>query len=84
MMAVEVTMFTGGQLRAARAYAKLSAVELAELAGVGRSTIIKAESVDDIPALTVKKLITIKEALENIGITFGQDGSVNYRPPKKA
>jgi DNA-binding XRE family transcriptional regulator len=73
-------MITGGQLRAARAYAKVSAAELAEMAGVARTTVVKAESVDGPPPLTVTNLRLLQETLERIGVIFGGDGSVNYRP----
>ncbi|OYV29590.1 MAG: hypothetical protein B7Z81_15055 [Acidocella sp. 20-61-6] len=73
-------MITGGQLRAGRAYAKVSAVELAQLAGVGRTTVVKAESVDGLPPLTVTNLRLLQEALERIGVIFGQDGEVNFKP----
>ncbi len=74
-------MITGGQIRAARAYAKLSAVQLAELSGVARTTVVKAESVNGFPQLTVTSLRSIQDALEKIGVIFGSDGSVNYHPP---
>ena len=73
-------MISGGQIRAARAYARLSAARLAEMSGVARMTIVKAESVDGDPPLTVTNLRSIQETLEGIGITFGADGTVNYRP----
>lgn len=73
-------MISGGQIRAARAYARLSAAELAELAGVARMTVVKAERVDGVPRLTVSNLRSIQEALERVGIVFGQDGEVNLKP----
>ena len=73
-------MITGGQLRAGRAYAKISAAELAELAGVGRTTVVKAESVDGPPPLTVTNLRLLQEALEKIGVIFGPGGEVNFKP----
>lgn len=76
-------MITGGQLRAARAYVKVSAAELAEMAGVGRTTVVKAESVDGPPPLTVTNLRLIQETLEKIGVIFGADGEVNFKPTAK-
>ena len=73
-------MISGGQIRAARAYARLSAARLAEMSGVARMTIVKAESVDGDPPLTVTNLRSIQETLERIGIIFDADGTVNYRP----
>ncbi len=77
---IGVLMITGGQLRAARAYAKLSAARLAEMAGVARTTVVKAESVDGPPPLTVTNLHLLQETLESTGVIFGADGSVNFRP----
>ncbi|GAN82319.1 hypothetical protein Aam_392_001 [Acidocella aminolytica 101 = DSM 11237] len=74
-------MITGGQLRAGRAYAKISAVKLAELADVGRSTIVKAESTDGIPPITANNLSLIQRTLESLGVIFGVNGEVNYKPP---
>ena len=73
-------MISGGQIRAARAYARLSAAELADMAGVARMTIVKAESVDEVPPLTVTNLRLIQETLEKIGVIFGPDGEVNFKP----
>lgn len=73
-------MISGGQIRAARAYAKLSAAELAGLAGLARMTVVKAESADGVPRLTVNNLRSIQEALERLGIIFGSDGEVNFKP----
>ena len=72
---------TGAQIRAGRAFAKLSANELALRARVGRTTIARAEVVDGIPATTTANLFAIKAVLEKAGVTFGSDGSVNYHPP---
>lgn len=74
-------MISGGQIRAARAYVRLSAARLAEMSGVARMTVVKAESVDGDPPLTVTNLRSIQETLENLGIIFGTNGEVNYRPP---
>ena len=76
-------MISGGQIRAARAYARLSAARLAEMSGVARMTIVKAESVDGDPPLTVSNLRAIQETLESLGIIFGPSGEVNYRPTTK-
>lgn len=73
-------MISGGQIRAGRAYARLSAVQLAELAGVGRMTVVKAESADGVPRLTATNLQSIQEALEKVGVIFGLEGEVNFKP----
>lgn len=76
-------MITGGQLRAARAYANLTVTELASLAGVGRTTVLKAEAVDGPPKLTVSKLLQLEQALTKLGVSFGPRGEVNYIPVDK-
>jgi DNA-binding XRE family transcriptional regulator len=76
-------MISGGQLRAARAYARISAAELAEMAGVARTTVVKAESVDGPPPLTVTNLRLLQEALETRGAVFSPDGAVNFKPSSK-
>ena len=73
-------MLTGAQIRAGRAFVRLSANELAELARVGRTTVLRAEAIDVIPPTTAANLHAIQQALENKGVIFGADGSVNYRP----
>ena len=74
-------MITGMQIRAGRAILRLSANELAEIARVGRTTILRAEAIDGTPSTTAANLHAIRQALEDKGIIFGSDGSVNYRPP---
>ncbi len=76
-------MISGGQIRAARAYARLSAAELAERAGVARMTVVKAEAADGAPPLTVTNLRLIQETLEKLGASFGADGEVNFKPVSK-
>ena len=73
-------MITGGQIRAGRAYARLSAAELAQRADVARMTVVKSESIDGVPPLTAANLLAIQTALEAAGVIFGADGSVNFRP----
>jgi hypothetical protein len=76
-------MITGGQIRAGRAFAKLSAAELAQLARLARMTVVRAESVDGVPPVTESNLFSIQRALEEVGVAFGPDGGVNYRPSVK-
>lgn len=72
-------MLTGAQIRAARAFVKLTATELATLARVGRTTVLRAEAVDGVPPTTAANLHAIQQALEDKGVVFGDDGSVNFR-----
>ncbi len=73
-------MVTGAQIRAARAFVKLSANELAALAHIARTTVVRAELADGVPPTTAANLLAIQTALERLGVIFGADGSVNYTP----
>jgi hypothetical protein len=72
-------MITGAQIRAGRAFAKLSANDLAIRAKVGRTTVVRAELVDGVPSTTAANLFAIQTALERLGVAFGADGSVSYQ-----
>lgn len=74
-------MITGMQIRAGRAAAKLSAMELATIARVGRMTVVRAEITDGVPSITAINLHAIQAALESKGVIFGANGEINYRPP---
>ena len=63
-------MITSGQIKAARALLGITAANLAELAGVGFTTIIRMESSDGIPSGQVKTLNSVQSALEEAGIEF--------------
>jgi len=63
-------MITGSQIRAARAFLRWSASELASKAGVGVQTIIRFEAVDSVPPSRSSTLIDVKAALEAGGIEF--------------
>lgn len=76
-------MINGAQIRAGRAFARLSASELAKLARIGRATVLRAETVDDVPPTTAANLYAMQRALEEAGVSFGEDGSVNFRPRDK-
>ncbi len=71
---------TGGQIRAGRAYAKISSKELANLASLGTVTIVKAEKYDGVPPINPPNLNAIKLALEAAGVVFHEDGCVNFVP----
>lgn len=73
-------MITGAQIRAARAFLRWTIADLAEAAGVGLSTIQKAEEVDGEPRVVStlqwrsdardEALVKMRTALEKAGITF--------------
>ncbi len=63
-------MITGAQIRAARALLRWSADELAKRSNLGRATIVRAEQVDDAPALTKSNLDVLRRTLMEAGIVF--------------
>ena len=54
----------------ARALLRLTAAQLARMAGVAASTIARCEAVDNIPPVSVRTLEKIRRALEGAGIEF--------------
>lgn len=65
-------------MRAARQMLKLTAAEVANLAGVGVATIRRFELMSGVPSGNARSLLAIKNALENSGIEF--IGSPEDRP----
>lgn len=63
-------MITGSQIRSARAALRITAVQLAKLAGLGEQTIKRFEQSDGVPPSRSSTLIEIKKALESAGIEF--------------
>lgn len=63
-------MITSGQIKAARALLDLTVAELAKVAGIGFTTMVRLESADGIPAGNVKTLTAVKNAIEQAGIEF--------------
>ena len=74
-------MITGGQIRAARAFLRWSADELARRANVGSQTVRRAEREDGIPSMLANNMDAIQRALEAEGIEFldGEGPGVRYR-----
>ena len=79
-----LNLITGAQIRAGRAFARLTSKELAELAGVGKATVLRAEDTDGVPAATTANLNAIKQALELKGVRFEGQNSVVYSPNEDA
>ena len=79
---------TGAQIRMARGYLRWSTAELAAKAGVGISTVKRAEAEDGIPPINPPNLTAIKAALEAAGIAFieqnGGGPGVRLRDPQPA
>jgi transcriptional regulator with XRE-family HTH domain len=63
-------MITGGQIRAARAFLKMTAEQVASRAKLGVATVRRAELVDGEPPITATNAIAIQSALEAAGIEF--------------
>ena len=63
-------MITSGQIKAARAMLGLTVAEMAKLAGIGFTTMVRLESSDGVPAGNVKTLTSVKSAIEKAGIEF--------------
>ena len=63
-------LITSGQIKAARALLDLTVAELAKVAGIGFTTMVRLESADGIPAGNVKTLTAVKNAIEQAGIEF--------------
>ena len=63
-------MISSGQIRAARALLRWTAVDLAARAGLGVATIRRLELVDGVPSSNTKTLQSIRRAFESCGIEF--------------
>ena len=63
-------MISGIQIRAARFALRLSAQQLADIAGVSLPTIQRFEKVDGVPPSRSSTLIDVKRAFEAAGIEF--------------
>jgi hypothetical protein len=48
----------------------LTVAEMAKLAGIGFTTMVRIESSDGVPAGNVKTLTSVKSAIEKAGIEF--------------
>lgn len=71
-------MITSEQMRAARQMLRLTANDVAQLAGVGVATIRRFELMSGVPSGNARSLLAIKVALETAGIEFV--GSPEDRP----
>jgi len=63
-------LITSGQIKAARAVLGLTTVKLAELSGIGFTTLVRLESFEGVPSANIKTLDSVKRSLENAGIEF--------------
>jgi transcriptional regulator with XRE-family HTH domain len=76
-----MSAITGAQIRAARALVRWTAEKLADAAGVGLSTIRRAEAEDGLPSITPANLKLIMITLEDAGVEFipSNGGGVGVR-----
>jgi transcriptional regulator with XRE-family HTH domain len=65
-----VEIFTGAQVRMARAFLKWSIADLAEQSGVGISTIQRIEGEDGFPSARGGNIDAVYKTLSAAGITF--------------
>ena len=70
-------MVSSSQIKAARAMLGWSAIELANRSGVGSASIKRYEVQDGVPEANTKNLMSIRNALEEVGIEFTGDPLVN-------
>ena len=63
-------MVTSAQIKAARALLGITVANLAELAGVGFTTIIRLESADGVPNGNIKTFDAVQKAFDKAGIEF--------------
>lgn len=76
-MREKLAIIRGPQIRAARAMLRLTSQELADLAGVSRDMIKRAERDTPVPHLHMSGLATIKKVLEEAGVVFLADDAAN-------
>jgi DNA-binding XRE family transcriptional regulator len=80
-------LITSSQIKAARALLDLTVADLAKLAGIGFTTMVRLESAgNQMPAGNVKTLNSVKLAIENAGIEFigspEEGAGVRWKSPK--
>lgn len=63
-------MLTGGQIRAARAFLRLTIKDVSAMSGLGVQTIHRFEQEDGIPPSRSQTLMDLKRAFEEAGIEF--------------
>jgi transcriptional regulator with XRE-family HTH domain len=63
-------LITSDQIRAARAMLRWSGKDLAEISGIGFSTLMRLESLEGVPSTHAKTLEAIEKAFEKAGIEF--------------
>ena len=77
-------MITSEQIRAARAYLRISVVEASKLSGVGVATIKRLEAQDGVPSVHARTLELLESAFNELGIEFigspNNGAGVRFKP----
>jgi hypothetical protein len=81
---MRASSLTSGQIRAARALLRWSAVELARASAVGLNTVKRAELAQAKTSLTAANELAIRRALEEAGVEFTNGDQPGVRLTKDA
>ncbi|MCJ2124774.1 transcriptional regulator [Methylobacterium sp. J-077] len=79
----DILTITGGQLRAARAFLRWTAQEVADASRVGVATVRRAELQDGPLGITAANAEAIKRALEAAGVEFINGGEPGVKLRRK-
>ena len=82
-MSENKSLLTSGQIRAARAFLRWSASDLAERCGLGLATVQRAEVAERVPTMTRVNMEAVRRVFEAEGVRFTSDGCV-CPPPASA
>jgi len=63
-------VITSEQIRAARAFLRISVVEASKISGVGVATIKRLEAQEGVPSVHVRTLELLESAFNKLGIEF--------------
>jgi len=81
---MRIGSLTGAQIRAARAFLRWSAAELARVSAVGVNTVKRAELAEAETSLTAANELAIRRALEAAGVEFTNGDQPGVRLRKGA
>jgi hypothetical protein len=81
---MKIGFLTGGQIRAARAFLRWSAAELARASALGVNTVKRAELAEAKTSLTAANELAIRRALEAAGVEFTNGDQPGVRLRKGA
>jgi hypothetical protein len=75
-MTEDFAYLTPGQMRAARAFLRWNAADLAAKSGLGAATIQRAEAAEDTLKMTRANMLAVRRAFEAAGVRFTPDGGI--------